>query len=485
MYLYGASVQGIQGFIFKTNKLQEIVGASEIVKGIEEEFRTFSNYEKEDKRILLNAAGNVKALFEDKESCKDVVKYFSKNIEQNAYGITLSQALVEISGKTPTKEEYRELDMKLKTQRNKPAIPLDMSLNIMQLNPATSKPVSQKEKKGKDELLLDKASQQKRDAFPDDEKFKELSDLSNGKNKIAVIHADGNGLGKLVPKLGDRLSSFSLALDEATRKAFEDAKTDGMKIREVILGGDDLTVICDANEALGFTKRYLENFEKNTSNIKELENLTNKLTACAGIAYTNEKYPFHYAVSLAEALCGQSKNHSSREASCLMFHNIQSSNFQTWGKFVDDELSIENDVYYGDISKAKNSHLEGAIRCDFGPYYLRGEKKPTIHDFLNSIGAYACEGSPISKLRNWLNELYKSSSYSEKILKRINVMAEQNSEWKSCIMDRNISKLYDGLSNDNLMVKKDFIKDENGVKKELTKTPIYDILQILSVTETK
>ena len=511
MYLYGASVQGIQGFIFKTNKLQEIVGASEIVKGIEEEFRTFSNYEKEDKRILLNAAGNVKALFEDKESCKDVVKYFSKNIEQNAYGITLSQALVEISGKTPTKEEYRELDMKLKTQRNKPAIPLDMSLNIMQLNPATSKPVSQKEKKSKDELLLDKASQQKRDAFPDDEKFKELSDLSNGKNKIAVIHADGNGLGKLVPKLGDRLSSFSLALDEATRKAFEDAKTDGMKIREVILGGDDLTVICDANEALGFTKRYLENFEaytvvlatlinkliddiennksstkeerKTATELKEMN--VKKLTACAGIAYTNEKYPFHYAVSLAKALCGQSKNHSSREASCLMFHNIQSSNFQTWGKFVDDELSIENDVYYGDISKAKNSHLEGAIRCDFGPYYLRGEKKPTIHDFLNSIGAYACEGSPISKLRNWLNELYKSSSYSEKILKRINVMAEQNSEWKSCIMDRNISKLYDGLSNDNLMVKKDFIKDENGVKKELTKTPIYDILQILSVTETK
>jgi len=33
-YLYGASVQGIQDFIFKTNKLQEIVGASEIVKNI-------------------------------------------------------------------------------------------------------------------------------------------------------------------------------------------------------------------------------------------------------------------------------------------------------------------------------------------------------------------------------------------------------------------------------------------------------------------
>ena len=30
-YLYGASVQGIQDFIFKTNRLKDIVGASEIV----------------------------------------------------------------------------------------------------------------------------------------------------------------------------------------------------------------------------------------------------------------------------------------------------------------------------------------------------------------------------------------------------------------------------------------------------------------------
>ena len=33
-YLYGAAVQGIQGFIFQTNKLREIVGASELVEEI-------------------------------------------------------------------------------------------------------------------------------------------------------------------------------------------------------------------------------------------------------------------------------------------------------------------------------------------------------------------------------------------------------------------------------------------------------------------
>lgn len=31
-YLYGAAVQGIQSFIFQTNKLMEIAGASELVE---------------------------------------------------------------------------------------------------------------------------------------------------------------------------------------------------------------------------------------------------------------------------------------------------------------------------------------------------------------------------------------------------------------------------------------------------------------------
>ena len=33
-YLYGAAVQGIQSFIFQTNKLRDIVGASELVNQI-------------------------------------------------------------------------------------------------------------------------------------------------------------------------------------------------------------------------------------------------------------------------------------------------------------------------------------------------------------------------------------------------------------------------------------------------------------------
>ena len=462
-FLYGASVQGIQEFIFKTNQLQEIVGASEIVKKLEKEFMDFSHMKEEN--ILLNAAGNIKAIFDDNAMLEKVVKEFPKIIMQKAYGITISQAVVKIAGEKQTTEEIHELEKLLKTQRNKPSIPLDLSINIMELAPKTARPLVEKD--------MDISTKQKRDAYAlwfkeqrkNDEEFeksKELSYISNGKRKLAVIHADGNGLGQLIPTIKN-IPEFSKGLDNATNEAYEKAKKiiQNDKIRKIILGGDDLTVICDASYALEFTKIFLEEFEKQTH-----AKTGYKLTACAGIAYANEKYPFHYAVSLAEALCSATKKHAKAinkdlAPSSLMFHNIQSSNFQSWEKFIADELTITND--------------KETIQCDFGPYYLSQDGQPKIQDFQNTVEAYRCEGSPISRLREWIGELSKSQTYANNLLKRINEVASQNSQWNSCIMDKNLKQFKQELSNDNLIISKD----------GLLKTPIYDVLQTLSVTEAK
>ena len=448
-YLYGASVQGIQDFIFKTNKLKEIVGASEIVKSINDDFEgKYQNNPKVD--ILLNAAGNIKAIFEDESELKKHILDYEKEIMQKAYGITISQAIVKYSG--DIKKSINELEKRLKIQRNKPSIPLDNSIGIMKLSPRTSKAMVTNK--------YDKATKQKLDTYETmaDKTNSDLRKLSNKKNKIAVIHIDGNGLGQLIPKLKMKLSEFSQKLDKATKEAFDKAKQN-KKVRQIIVGGDDVTIICDANDALSFSKEFLENFEAKTE-----EYLDNKLTACGGIAFCNEKYPFHYAVSLAEELCSQAKKDAKKidenlAPSCIMFHNIQSSNFQSWEKIVEDELTIIND--------------KEIIRCDFGPYYLNEKNKPLIKDFLNTLEAYRCDGSPISRLRDWLSELYKSEKYATNLLQRINEITNQSNEWDSCIMDKNLKNFNKELSNENLIIKKDG---------EL-KTPIYDILQIISITD--
>lgn len=468
-YLYGASVQGIQEFIFETNKLQEIVGASEIVKKINSDFKD-SFQKSKNVNIILNAAGNIKAIFHEKEELEKHILEFEKKIMQMAYGITLSQALVNMQ-KAEFQEQteaIKELERRLKIQRNRPTIPLDASINIMKLTSKSSRAIFTKQKDDD----LDMSSKQKRDAYAswfhekrkqdaNFEELKEISALSNGKNKVAVIHIDGNKLGQIVPKLGNQLSSFSEKLDIATKKAFNDAKQN-KRVRDIILGGDDVTLICDANDALLFTKEYLENFEKESKNIGELKKLKiDGLTACAGIAFINEKYPFHYAVDLAEVLCIEAKKHTNREQSALMFHNIQSANFQSWEKFIQDELTIKKET--------------GTIRLDFGPYYLDDAKQANIGDFMNSLEAYRCDGSPISRLRSWMSELYKSDENAKNLLARINDVTEQSGKWNHCIMDKNLKKFNQKLSNKELIIEKD----------EYKKTPIYDILQILSVTEAK
>ncbi|QIR75254.1 hypothetical protein FA592_03025 [Sulfurospirillum diekertiae] len=459
-YLYGASIQGIQEFIFKTNQLQEIIGASEIVRSLEGEFTAFANVA--DENILLNAAGNIKALFDDEENLRNVVKNFPKKIMQKAYGITLSQAVVDM-----TKAEYdtyekaiNALEKKLKTQRNKPSIPLDISINLMELAPKTARPVAKIEKKGNDEIRMDVSTAQKYQANPTNKG--QLSDLKNSKGKIAIIHADGNGLGALIPTLSN-IPVFSKGLDKATHEAYEEAKKviQSGKIRKIILGGDDMSVICDANDALAFTRTFLEKFETLT-----YMHTGHKLTACAGIAFCNEKYPFHYAVSLAEALCGATKKHAKNidkklAPSSLMFHNIQSSNFQSWEKFIEDELTIRND--------------HDVIRCDFGPYYVAHVGQPSIEDLIDVVKVYQQEGSPISRLREWLGELSKSHHYAKDLLDRINENSAQNDKKALDTLNLKLKKVHPALGTQTMIIPKD----------GFDKTLIYDVLQILSVTEAK
>ena len=97
-YLYGASVQGIQDFIFETNKLTEIVGASEIVEHICTSFFKECVEAFQIENLLIGAAGNIKYLFGDIASCEKLVYDFPKKVLKIAPGITISQAVVKVNG---------------------------------------------------------------------------------------------------------------------------------------------------------------------------------------------------------------------------------------------------------------------------------------------------------------------------------------------------------------------------------------------------
>ncbi|MDG2618060.1 hypothetical protein P7L53_17610 [Thermoleptolyngbya sichuanensis XZ-Cy5] len=162
----------------------------------------------------------------------------------------------------------------------------------------------------------------------------------------AVIHADGNGLGEIFLKFGthltklgkmtgdisqnnrtyvDALRRFSLALDVCTEQAFITAlrsfgtEIEKLPIVPLVLGGDDLTVVCDGKAALRFTQQFLLAFEAETQKVDEqhydgiLPEIAkaalgvNRLSSCAGVAIIKPHFPFSVAYELSEALMQSAK----------------------------------------------------------------------------------------------------------------------------------------------------------------------------------
>lgn len=175
---------------------------------------------------------------------------------------------------------------------------------------------------------------------------KELDDMGQQKgvdSHIAIVHIDGNGIGTEFKKCkslektielskktdGILRDTFTALLSElknhlsvlkklnliSSKKITENgSKKEILPIRLIIIGGDDITFVC--NSFLGvwvaqrFTELFTENSKKALTTINS-ENKTNNdfagFTSCAGIAITKTKYPFYRGYKLAEELCASSK----------------------------------------------------------------------------------------------------------------------------------------------------------------------------------
>ena len=181
---------------------------------------------------------------------------------------------------------------------------------------------------------------------------------------LATIHADGNGLGEIFLSFNTYLGleltgnnrsfkneadartyieayrKFSISLDICTINAAAFAlenfqiswkennpkektgiDTIELPFIPLILGGDDLTVLCDGEYALKFTHDFLTKFEEETAKCETIWQIVNnafgnkdpnspsvkRLGICAGVAIVKPHYPFHQAYELAEQLLKSAK----------------------------------------------------------------------------------------------------------------------------------------------------------------------------------
>ncbi|MBE9055645.1 hypothetical protein [Sphaerospermopsis sp. LEGE 08334] len=316
--------------------------------------------------VIVATSGKALLLTKEKTTAQKIIQYVTHTALKEAPGLDICGVIYEFDWNNDSLGEInRKIHQKFATFRSqRPAPDLRfLRLPIIDECSTSGLPASQIDNTDGETVVMSVVSCSKRDSSKEGlERIRELLKkekseidfpnstrqlidyLENEGTWLSVIHADGNGLGEIFLDFEkhiknehqncaeanrnyvEKLRKFSIALDICTEKAFISAldafKATDKKLVTIIplvLGGDDLTVVCDGKIAIEFTKKFLTAFEKETKSqsqehldgiipeIAEKALGVPRLSACAGIAIIKPKFPFSVAYELAEKLMQSAK----------------------------------------------------------------------------------------------------------------------------------------------------------------------------------
>ncbi|AFZ28136.1 hypothetical protein Cylst_6170 [Cylindrospermum stagnale PCC 7417] len=417
---------GIQSYIFTSNRLRENIGASYLVeqatgnwvKDKLEELGVPKHRQNEPitnsgliAELVYAGGGNAMLLFKSMEDAKRFTRHLSRHILEYAPGINLVAAHKEFDWNELLYDVVQNLmDNELEQQKRArvPSVPLlglgiTASCNSTQLvavntsadyiqadeediylissqTQAKLKAVSSKHgepankalKKYFGDILIEKNLQ-----FP--YRMDHLGRSQHESSYYAVIHADGNSMGKRFEACGeegkkcnpqdpnrgyiDCMRNLSKTVKKAGLSAMQTVvqtlansiengelmgkfsiKDNYLPFRPLVYGGDDVTFVCDGRLGLELAAIYLEAFqEQKVADFKVL-------TACAGVCIVKSHYPFARAYEMSEALCSNAKKflrkQEDKEFSAIDWHIASSGLFGSVG----DIRQREYQVAEGDLT---------------------------------------------------------------------------------------------------------------------------------------
>jgi hypothetical protein len=350
----------IQSFLFqRANKLSESIGASGLVEQVFDEF-------KDRPEKIFVGGGRAALRFEGPDSpqkAKEAVKGWSRRQLESAPGLRLLAVHVGYKSGELQKAFRRAHDhYLLELQENQ--LPFGSAMGALPITrtcPSTALAANRfylSADNSENGQWINAEAFAKRFAEADEEsrgrqnmgrKFPrdlERMGLRKGDSQIALIHADGDGIGEELREivnsggdqnLGDdafvnQLRAFSKAitnlnqsarkalqadLDEATLSIIENRlieESNYFPFRPLIGAGDDVTFITPARLGLALACRYVELFRQYSRQaVKEYGSKSTELSASAGILLMPRKFPFARGYHLLEEIASSAKR-SRRQA---------------------------------------------------------------------------------------------------------------------------------------------------------------------------
>lgn len=455
-YFYAFEAKEIQRFILQSDKLKEMLGGSEIVARLCDDFLKDALQQLGlDGRheMIANAAGWARILFYDEDAMATFFAHWPFLAEQFAPGLQMIQAVTEIADKSELPEAIYLVGRQLRRERNLALRTLPEITPLIERNPRTGLAAVEITDAGREadnqSKLRDRQAKRKHDHsdgmtvagaidigvglhWPT--KFDDIVAIDNA--YLAIIHADGNDLGSTLMCLKEHVKKpgvdaaevyqrFTYVIDSATKAAVKSAfdvvlrpaaevregQMKGMiPARPIVLGGDDLTIVVRADLAFAFTKAFLQAFEEESTTLLKnkmgtVEDLPTRLTACAGIAFVKKAYPFAHGYELSESLCAYAKLLAKENKYRL--ENGETKYVPSSFAFHRNTSSIAGD--FGEIREQELTSRDRKVKLWFGPYAI-GEQTGNLPSFVQLEAlSRSLARLPGGSVRELIGELYLDS----------------------------------------------------------------------------
>ena len=415
-------IMSIQKYIFSSNSLKENIGASYIVKKIFDDLKEFNH--------SYIGGGNALLYFDNEEQAKNEMRKWTRNLLKNYPGI-IPVIVIEQEFDDGDFTESRNKIVKKALKYKNQYIPItrlsSFGFTASCHRTGLSCEVFSDDIDDNSYISAESYVKLKASINADEEIKAEYKDIvgqrmftneldyiggtTGEKNYIAVVHIDGNNIGQKIKNITKEkeLNNFSKEMKKAVDNSFRivlkklidnwndiskelKIRNNILPIRPIIIGGDDITFVCDARLGLYFAYNFLTSFEKQ----EFCKN--HSITACGGISIIKTKYPFYRAYMFAEELCANAKNKRKEKednSSWIDFH------ISTGGILNNLELLRESEY----------------ISIDNKKLYMKPYKLDEIPKFLKSVDKL--KELPQSKIKEFRDVLYQGETAAKEFIKEL------------------------------------------------------------------